>query len=103
MTQSQRTSTLFKTHPVAMTFLVGGCIGLLAPVIYLTSGGNTFLSVPTWAIVVFYPGFYAGYTLYDALGYSGAVITGVVALVLSYGLISLGIGRLIRLSRKQST
>jgi hypothetical protein len=102
MTLYHRVSTWSKEHPVFWAFLLGASIGFIASAVYLVSGGDTFLLVPTWANVVFFPGFLAGDLAYGVIGLPGAAFIGILAIGLSYGLIAMFINQLLRLNRKRS-
>jgi hypothetical protein len=78
-----------------MTFLFGVCVGCTASLVYMICGGDTFIFVPTWALIVFYPGFIAGNLAYKYVGFEGAYVVGILAVGISYGLIALVIRQLI--------
>ncbi len=82
-------------HRQLSTFVLGAFIGCIAVVVYLACGGDTFLFVPGWAQVAFYPGFFVGYSTYRLVGESAAVYVGALAVGLSYGVVALGIRELV--------
>lgn len=101
MTFYQRIFAFSKHRPLLFLFLLGSLVGLVAPILYLVGGGDVFLNVPTWATILYFPGFLIGNLFYNSIGFSGAVTTGIFTLVLCYGLLALGIGLLIVGSRKR--
>ncbi len=69
-------------------FYVGVMIGLIASWLYLLTGGSTFLSVPKWAEIVFYPGFFAGFYFYNLFrAESLAILFGSLTVGLFYGIV----------------
>ena len=65
-------------------FFIGTMIGLILSWLYLLTGGDTFLSVPLWAEIVFYPGFPVGWYCYDLFG-------GNISLAFLFGSLSVGL------------
>ena len=85
-------------------FFVGVMIGLIASWLYLLAGGQTWLFVPLWAEIVFYPGFFVGGYSYNLFGNEPlAVLLGTIAVGLFYGtvfVIILSLGRFLRHKKK---
>ena len=68
-------------------FCVGCMIGLIASWVYIIAGGDTWLFIPQWAEVIFFPGFFVGYSCYQIFGsniYLG-LIFGSLTVGLFYG------------------
>lgn len=70
-------------------FCIGSMIGLIASWIYILAGGDTWLFVPVWAEIIFYPGFHIGLICYDIFGGNVylALIFGSIVVGLFYGII----------------
>ena len=69
-------------------FFVGTMIGLIASWLYLLAGGQTWLFVPLWAEIVFYPGFFVGGYSYNLSGNEPiAVLLGTLSVGLFYGIV----------------
>jgi hypothetical protein len=65
--------------------LTGFCLGGLGSSTYLLCGGSYFFNVPDWAVIVFCPGFLAGYQAYGlGIPEDYAKIIGVLAVGLTY-------------------
>jgi len=67
---------------IGIAALCGFCGSVLAASAYLLFGGRYFLFVPRWALIVFFPGFWAGPWAHTHLGLSidAGVVVGVVTL-----------------------
>jgi hypothetical protein len=84
-------------------FFIGLMVGLVASWLYLLAGGSTWLFVPLWAEVIFYPGFFVGGYCYYLFGNSIAILLGTMAVGLFYGIffvIILLLGRFLRYRKK---
>jgi hypothetical protein len=63
----------------------GFALGITLASAYLLLDGRYFLSIPRWAHIVFYPGFFVGYTTYDlGLSQNISIAVGVFAVGLAY-------------------
>ena len=89
-----------RRYPRQGPFLFGASIGLIGSLLYLVLGGDVFILVPLWAAVIFLPGFYVGDLLYNHVGFTTAVIAGIVAVMLTYGILALIIRLVINPRRK---
>jgi hypothetical protein len=101
----QRISAWSFRHPSLSAFLFGAIIGFLASSLYIICGGDVFLFVPTWASVVFFPGLLVGnwaYRAFDFLGFTGAIIAGMLAVMLSYGLLAFCVRQLLNIRIRRS-
>lgn len=86
-------------------FIAGFTFGLLASVIYLWIEGPPFLFVPEWVQIAGFPGIASGWWFYEHI-YNGnnfrAEVFGCVINGLSYGVVFLVLGTLIRKFRKNN-
>jgi|ERR1035437_4309707 hypothetical protein len=65
--------------------LAGFGLGVVAATAYLLLGGDYFLNVPRWADILFYPGFRAGFQVYQwGLRVAASELVGVLAVGLAY-------------------
>jgi len=100
---SEATKQLLQKRKIEM-FCIGFMMGLIASWIYLLAGGQTWLFVPSWAEIVFYPGFFVGGCSYNLfLGKPLAVLIGTLTVGLFYGTVfvtMLLLGRFLRHRKK---
>ena len=68
------------------TFLIGLMLGLISSWIYILAGGETWLFVPSWAEILFYPGFTVGHYCYVIFGVQLAILIGTLSVGLFYGI-----------------
>jgi len=69
--------------------LCGFVVGVTSGSAYLLLGGEYIASIPRWAEIIFYPGFFAGFrTFYMFHSEGPAKVIGVLAVGLTYALIS---------------
>jgi hypothetical protein len=65
--------------------LAGFGLGVVAASAYLLLGGEYLVFIPRWAEIVFYPGFLAGFQVYEwGLSQEASKVVGVLALGLAY-------------------
>lgn len=79
-----------KSEQTWLAAAIGAAVGSGGGWAYLLSGGS-YLNVPQWASIVFYPGFVAGnwaYAHWD-VGVNTAINIGVVTVGLAYALIAM--------------
>ena len=70
--------------------LVGFGLGVVAGSAYLLLGGEYIFDVPRWAVISFYPGFVAGFKVYDLVHLEWlAKVVGVITVGASYAILSL--------------
>jgi hypothetical protein len=92
-------------------FAVGAAIGAVVPIAMIATDTLQVLFAPTWQVVAFYPGFFAGGSFYDCCQQwlrgtwaeeSGYLAVGVVAVALSYGLVAMLLHRLVVRTRRRA-
>ncbi len=91
-----------RSSPARRAALVGFVIGALLSTAYVLAGGDVWLSVPWWAAVAFYPGFFVGGCVYGWVTESFLLVipAGCVAVGLEYAAIAIiGAAVLRRLTR----
>lgn len=68
----------------------GFILGLAASFAYLAAGGSTFLSIPLWANILFYTGFFTGTMVQFSFGptYNAPEIVGCLTVAVTYALLS---------------
>ena len=65
-------------------------LGVVAATAYLLLGGAYFLSIPGWAFIVFYPGFFVGHAAYDwGLSQEVSEVVGVLAVGVAYAALAM--------------
>ena len=65
--------------------LAGFGLGVVAASAYMLLGGEYLVFIPRWAEIVFYPGFLAGFQVYEwGLSQEASKVVGVLALGLAY-------------------
>ena len=64
-------------------------LGLASSVAYLAAGGSTFWSVPLWASILFYTGFFTGTMVQFSFGptYNAPEIIGCLTVAMTYALL----------------
>lgn len=67
----------------------GFVAGLASSVAYLAAGGDTFWSIPLWADILFYTGFFTGTMVHFSLGpaYNAPEIIGCLTVAITYSLL----------------
>jgi hypothetical protein len=84
-------------------FWIGMMPGLIASWAYVICGGSTWLSVPVWAQVVFYPGLFVGMSSYHFFGsMTLALLTGTVSVGLFYGFLLMAVFSIWNVGAKRS-
>lgn len=84
-------------------FTVGSVIGLAASALAVVTDSIDMFSISTWQKVFFFPGLLAGTAFYDCCRswlpasweYNAAEAVGVLAVVLSYGVVAIGLGAVV--------
>lgn len=70
--------------------LTGFCLGGLGSSMYLLRGGSYFFNAADWAIIVFYPGFLAGFQAYGwGVPEDYAKLIGIIAVGMTYGFVAI--------------
>lgn len=95
---SQTMNSFFKRFGIRVP-VFGFAAGFIAAAIYVFLGGNTFLFVPRWAFIIFYPGFWTGGITYafvddafpDGFAYWLGVAIGCVTVGMFYSVLASGI------------
>ncbi len=84
---------------------VGFLSGLISSIVYVFSGGDVWLAIPSWAWVLFWPGFMAGeYSHYFLSDYGLediSLIIGFLSVAIYYGVFALIIYYIVSAWRKK--
>jgi hypothetical protein len=85
--------------------VIGFGLGEVASATYLLCGGDYSWFAPRWASVLFFPGFVAGYQVYEGTKYSlsTAEVIGCLTVGVSYALLAAGLAYIVRLIQKRRT
>jgi len=73
------------SRPSLCWALAGVGLGVVSATAYLLLAGEYLFDIPRWAVVVFYPGFLAGFTVNGwGLSEPASKVVGVLAVALAY-------------------